>query len=273
MFIYEIEHRASKVFLLEYACLLAMSDKGSEPTAREISENAENFIQPYSQCIDGYEFSKLKEYTNTFDLLLEKMMTYYTTNHSSFLTDSLRNGSEKYDFDDHSVLAVYNGQDYGFDNMEEYLKWGYFPALGHVLNYSIQSILKKYGDNIEIKQRVIQELIFSGIDLMDINLDKIHAVMIGFDDIKVEILNYAVEILSSTKKIHLDEMTKKDKKLVLFELISFCVSNGKISNNQMDLLKKMCSCLRVDSAYLDEFMEVVQRLCAANKEAKELINE
>ncbi|HAY5568464.1 hypothetical protein B9T38_05835 [Acinetobacter sp. ANC 4218] len=273
MFLHEIEHKASKVFLLEYACLLAMVEKSSESTATEIRENEENFIQPYSQCIDDYELGKLKEYAQTFDSILEKKSNFFTTNHNSFLKDSLENGSEKYSFDDQEVSSIYNGKYYGFESMEEYLSNGYFPALGHVLNHSIQSIFKKYGDDKDVKQRVIHELISSGIDLMDINPEKIHGVMISFEDIKSEILRDSVEILSSTKTAYLDEMTNKDKKSVLFELISFCFNSGKISNNQMDLIKQICICLRVDSAYIEEFMEVIQRLFAANKEAKELINE
>ncbi len=276
MFLHEFEHKAAKAIFLEYGCLLAMADKGFIPTAEEISDSLDSFVQPYADCITDYELKKLKEYAKELDFALCMKNEYFSssdyTNHAYFLQNILEKDSEKYDFHDECVSHVYGGH-YGFDGLEECLESGYFPALGRILKLAVQEVLKKYGDDKETKQRVIHELISSGVDLMDINPEKIHGVMISFEDIKSKILRDSVEILSSTKTAYLDEMTNKDKKSVLFELISFCFNSGKISNNQMDLIKQICICLRVDSAYIEEFMEVIQRLFAANKEAKELINE
>ena len=41
----------------------------------------------------------------------------------------------------------------------------------------------------------------------------------------------------------------------------------------MELIQYFCICLKIDLAYIEEFIEVLQRLIAADKEAKELINE
>ena len=277
MFLHEFEHKVAKAIFLEYGCLLAMADKSLVHTAEEINENPDDFVQPYSDCISDYELNKLKEYAKELDLILCKGNEYFYsndyTNHSYFLKNILEKDSEKYDFNDQCISSVYCGSYYEFEGIEAYLACGYFPALGRILKLALQEVINKYGDNIEIKQRVIQELIFSGIDLMDINPEKIQNVMIRLEDIKSEILTNAIVFSTATKKSYIEEMTTKDKKLILFELIRFCISSGKISNSQMSLLQKICICIHVDLAYIEEFTEVINRLNSANKEAKELINE
>ena len=276
MFLHEFEHKAAKAIFLEYGCLLAMADKSLAFTAEEISENPDNFVQPYSDCINDYELKKLKEYAKELDLALclknEYFPSNYYTNHTYFLRNILEKDSEKYDFNDECISSVYGGG-YGFDGLEECLESGYFPALGRILKLALQEVLKKYGDDKETKQRVIHELISSGVDLMDINPEKIQNVMITLEDIKSEILKNAIVIVTVTKNSYLEEMTVKDKKLILFELLNFTLTKGKISVQEMELIQYFCICLKIDLAYIEEFMEVIQRLISADKEAKELINE
>lgn len=273
MFLHKFEHMASKVLFLEYACLLAMADGSSDTD--EVGVNENNSTQSYFNYIDINELNSLKKYAEELDLgLLTKSDSFGTTCtvHQSFLKASLTKDCGKYYFFNNEAISGLI-EDQCFYSLSDNQKYKFFPALGSVLKLSQQGKIEKYSDDKSIKQRVINELISSGVDLMEINPENIHRVMISFDDIKGEILKNSTAILSSTKNAYLDEMTNKDKKLVLFELISFCSNNGKISNNQMDLIQQMCTCLRVDSAYIEEFMEVIQRIFAVNKEAKELINE
>lgn len=276
MFLHEFEHKAAKAIFLEYGCLLAMADKGFIPTAEEISDSLDSFVQPYADCITDYELKKLKEYAKELDFALCMKNEYFSssdyTNHAYFLQNILEKDSEKYDFHDECVSHVYGGH-YGFDGLEECLESGYFPALGRILKLAVQEVLKKYGDDKETKQRVIHELISSGVDLMDINPEKIQNVMITFEDIKNEILKNAILFFTATKNSYLDEMTVKDKKLILFELLNFTLGKGQVSAQEMQLIHYCCICLKIDLAYIEEFVEIIQRLITADKEAKELINE
>lgn len=277
MFLNEFEHKAAKAIFLEYGCLLAMADKGLAPTAAEISENPDNFVQPYSDCINDHELNTLKRYAKELDLALCMENEYFYSgdynNHSQFIMSILEKDNEKYDFNDQCISCIYNARYCDFDGLEACLESGYFPALGRILKLALQEVLKKYGDDKEIKQRIIHELISSGVDLMDINPEKIQNVMITLEDIKNEILKNALMFFAATKESYIEEMTAKDKKLILFELLNFTLSKGEISEREMYLMQIICICLKIDSAYIEEFIEVIQRLIAANKEAKELINE
>ncbi len=44
----------------------------------------------------------------------------------------------------------------------------------------------------------------------------------------MEILKNAILLFTATKNIYLDEMTVKDKKLILFELLNFTLGKGQV---------------------------------------------
>ena len=75
------------------------------------------------------------------------------------------------------------------------------------------------------------------------------------------------------KSEYLLDGSKKDRKIIIFELIKCCLSYSQLGRVEKIIINKICHFLKIDVEYIDEFEEVIIRLLSLHKEAKELINE
>ena len=82
-----------------------------------------------------------------------------------------------------------------------------------------------------------------------------------------------MDLIFAMKSEYLLDGSKKDKKIIIFELIKCCFDYSKFGEIEKSIISKICKNLKVDMEYIEEFEDIVNQLLIVSKEAKELINE
>ncbi|QEY24611.1 hypothetical protein D0T90_09150 [Neisseria animalis] len=119
----------------------------------------------------------------------------------------------------------------------------------------------------------MMKLVGEGFDILKITPDVIRYMMVSLPTISEGILLKTAEDVISYKGKEADDLTERDKKIIVFELIGAGFSSGAFEDSERKLLEHICQLLKVDSEYIEEFTEVMGRLAAVNKEVADLINE
>ena len=99
----------------------------------------------------------------------------------------------------------------------------------------------------------------------------------GFSLTITSVKNYILERtankLISIRKKSIGHLNSKEKKIILFELIRTSYSNRYFGDNEKSLLLYISKILDIENEYIEEFLEVSEKLFAINKELAILINE
>ena len=148
-----------------------------------------------------------------------------------------------------------------------------FPTLRVVLKTVIDEVLAQYGNDVEVKQEVMQYLLTNGEDILNLNPQKIQGCMASLPKIKQEILQRSVQAVLEPKQTMGITLSEREKKIILCELIGAAYSSGAFEAEEKQLLESICQTLDIDSEYIEEFDDVVAKLFKANQELAELINE
>ncbi len=147
--------------------------------------------------------------------------------------------------------------------------------------YELRSILEEqanlafseYSKLEDFKKEAMLSLISSGVDVLEINPKMVEEAMLTTSTLKQDILRRTVKELIFIKKDVLGKFESKEKKIILFELIGAGYSSGHFGDEERSLLLYICELLRIESEYIEEFLEVSERLFTINKDLAILINE
>lgn len=250
MFLNQLSTPLQKALFLELAMLVMMASHDDDASEQMAKYNSDAVLSKFLASINTKEAEMLKEYqkevfTNTkyqnIDFL-EKTFSKYIDGFNK----SLKNA-------------------YGSDKQ--------FPTLRDVLKTVIDEVLAQYGNNPEVKQEVIQYLLANGEDILNLNPQKIQSCMASLPKIKQEILQHTVRAAFKPKQEMGLTLSEREKKIILCELIGAAYSSGAFEAEEKQLLESICQTLDIDSAYIEEFDDVMAKLFKVNQELAELINE
>ena len=285
MFLNDLSTPLQKALFLELATLMMMA-AGDSNTSSKVKNsdlsNASPSLQALLQYINESEKSMLLEYQNEMfrsssslssSSLYENLVSSYIDGSYDAPYDAPR--FLKYIFGNaiNSFKADLDTSHIEFNCEADLNTSKTFPAFGKILEQAIKEILEKYAADAAIKQEVMQQLLADGEDIMSLTPPKIQAAMIRLPLIRQEILVRSVYWLITPKQTIGLDLSVREKKIVLFELIGAGFSSGAFEQAEKDLLKVICTALHVDEEYIDEFTDVMGKIFTANKEAAELINE
>lgn len=272
MFLNDLSAPLQKALFLELATLMMMaagdSNTSSKVTNSDLS-NTSPSLQALLQYINESEKSMLLEYQNE----MFQSSSSLSRNRLSRYIDAPRFLEYIFGNAVNSFKADLDTSHIEFNFEADLNTSETFPAFGKILEQAIKEILEKYAADAEIKQEVMQQLLADGEDIMSLTPPKIQAAMIRLPLIREEILVRSVYWLITPKQTIGLDMSTREKKIVLFELIGAGFSSGVFEQAEKDLLKVICTALHVDEEYIDEFTDVMGKIFTANKEAAELINE
>lgn len=234
-------------------------------------------------------FLILEKYAKIFDQNINEENYYYLKNeknYSKFLEDGIMRDydgaykiDEKYTHIDllgghsSSVLAYRHVTFEG--SVEKPTKESYFPYLFSAFGYFMQRILDeiRIKDSTENSQIALEQLMWGDVDSYNDSHEIFYKEILSSPEIRVNVFCGVLDLILDIKSRYLVNMNGKEKKVIIFELIKLCIINGKFNALEKSLMKKISQALNIDVEYLEEFEDVIGRILAVKKEAKELINE
>lgn len=148
-----------------------------------------------------------------------------------------------------------------------------FPYLFSIFGYFMQQEIGQINDNVEDKATTIGQLLRDQSDSSNSSNKDVYKEKLLLPDVKIEILNNVLDLIFAMKSEYLLDGSKKDKKIIIFELIKCCFDYSKFGEIEKSIISKICKNLKVDMEYIEEFEDIVNQLLIVSKEAKELINE
>lgn len=121
-------------------------------------------------------------------------------------------------------------------------------------------------------------------ELMNVLEKEIAAFLIKYDqlgedfrstitNVKNYILERTADELISIRKKSISHLNSKEKKIVLFGLVRAGYSSRYFEDRGKSLLLHICKSLDIEIDYIDEFIEISERLFSINTELETLINE
>lgn len=259
MFLKELQEESQKTLFLELTALIMMAEGDKETTSKQIKKvKLDNKSSAFFQNIDENEIKVLSEYAvelgeNSLDGLLSS--NGYDSNkpveESSIITSSILN---RMAFATNSLLN------------SRY-------KLRSILEEQANLAFDEYSQLEGFKKEAMLTLISSGVDVLKINPKMVEEAMLTTSILKQKILRRTAKELISIKKDSLGKFESKEKKIILFELIGAGYSSGHFGDEERSLLLYICELLRIESEYIEEFLEVSERLFTINKDLAILINE
>ena len=121
-------------------------------------------------------------------------------------------------------------------------------------------------------------------ELMNVLEKEIAALLIKYDqlgedfrstitNVKNYILERTADELISIRKKSISHLNSKEKKIVLFGLVRAGYSSRYFEDRGKSLLLHICKSLDIEIDYIDEFIDISERLFSINMELETLINE
>lgn len=267
MFLKELKEVTQKNLFLELAALIMMAD-GNEATTcqkvkgvkfdknnytffQNIDENKINVLNVYSEELGITDFDGLflKSYIESMNI-----SSTLALQASRLMTDAMINLGHV-DIDVESIIRNNNFQ------------------LVNVLKDKIASTLHEYSQLEHFKKEIMLEIFTSGEEVLNINPAMIERFILKKSIIKQEILRRTAKELIAIRQENLEHFDIKEKKIILFELIGAGYSRGYFGDDEKSLLLCIGESLDIENEYIEEFLEVSQKLFTINKELTILINE
>ena len=252
MFLKELQEESQKTLFLELTALIMMAEGDKETTSKQIKKvKLDNKSYAFFQNIDENEVKVLSEYAVELgevdlDDLFSKGHTSSNGNFKSASTAALA----------HLNIAVNTRY-----------------KLRSTLEDQANLVFDEYSQLEDFKKEVMLSLISSGIDVLNINPKMIEGAMLTTSILKQDILKRTAKELISIRKDALGNFNNKEKKIMLFELIGAGYSSGHFGDDEKALLIYICELLNIENEYIEEFLELSERLFAINKDLIILINE
>lgn len=252
MFLKELQEESQKTLFLELTALIMMAEGNKETTSKQIKKvKLDNKSQAFFQNIDENEVKVLSEYAIELgEIDLEGLFSKdYTSSNGSFK----------------------NASTVAFAHLNVAVNTRY--KLRSTLEEQANLAFDEYSQLEDFKKETMLTLISSGVDVLKINPKMVEEAMLTTSILKQEILRRTAKELISIKKDALGKFESKEKKITLFELIGAGYSSGHFGDEEKSLLLYICELLHIESEYIEEFLEISERLFAINKDLTILINE
>ena len=227
----------------------------------------------------------LNKYASVFDQNINEKNYYYLKNeknYSKFLENGIMRDfdgvykiDEKYTHIDNFGGSSSNIFEYSHITFEESIrgsaKESCFPYLFSIFGYFMQKKLNEItkGD-IENYPTTFGQLLENTYDP---SYEAIYKEKLSTLEIKAEVFDNVLDLIFIMKSDHLKNISNSEKKIIIFQLIKCCFDYGKFGDIEKTIISKICKYLKVDAEYIEEFEDVIVKILALNKEAKELINE
>lgn len=256
MFLNQLSTPLQKALFLELAMLVMMASHDDDASEQIAEYNSDAVLSKFLASISTKEEKMLKEYQ-------KEVFTNTMYQDFDFYFDFL----EKTFSEDIDAFDEYLREAYSYSSADR------FPTLRVVLKTVIDEVLAQYGNDVEVKQEVMQYLLTNGEDILNLNPQKIQGCMASLPKIKQEILQRSVQAVLEPKQTMGITLSEREKKIILCELIGAAYSSGAFEAEEKQLLESICQTLDIDSEYIEEFDDVVAKLFKANQELAELINE
>lgn len=254
MFLKDLKEESQKNLFLELTALIMMAEGDKETTSKQIKKvKLDNKSYAFFQNIDENEVKVLLEYA--VELGESDLDVLFASKHQDSSNNLLFSGGSMLD-----RIA-----------MNQSLNKKY--ELTSILEKQANLAFTEYSQLEDFKKEVMLSLISSGVDVLKISPKMIEGAMLTTPTLKQDILRRTAKELISIKKDSLGKFESKEKKIILFELIGAGYSSGHFGDEERSLLLYICELLHIESEYIEEFLEVSERLFAINKDLAILINE
>lgn len=251
MFLKELQEESQKTLFLELTTLIMMAEGDKETTSKQIKKvKLDNKSFAFFQNIDENEVKVLLEYA--VELGEVDLDDLFSKDHAS-----------NAGLFGHATLSGM------MSNIEQNTKY----KLRSILEEQANLAFDEYSQLEDFKKEAMLTLISSGVDVLKINPKMIEEAMLTTSILKQKILRHTAKELISIKKDTLGKFESKEKKIILFELIGAGYSSGHFGDDERSLLLYICELLHIESEYVEEFLEVSERLFKINKDLLVLINE
>lgn len=271
MFLNQLTEPLHKALFRELAMLVMMAEGSRENsvfTAEEIEEMS--ILGLFMQNISEEETKVMYEYSK--ELALEEFDPELRAYDKDL---DIKHGYEA-DVDDDTLRL----DDETIEKIEEALSddedihsaYGHFYSYLVILIYALNKILALRAQEESIREAAIKKLIVSGEDILNPSPLSMQKMILSLPGIQQEVLELTAKYLIDTKRHYLN-LSAREIKIILFELIGAGFSSGRLENEERQLIDKICGYLNADAEYIDEFIDVMGRIFVAHKEAAELINE
>lgn len=264
MFLKNLKKKPQKTLFLELATLIMMAE-GSQSTTSEKIQKLESKSKSYIffQNIDENEINVLNAYAEELEVEnIDGLFSLNSTADAEAVAIAMRhfrqNIFEQSEKDRRDIEAAINSN--GFKLMT-------------VLEEQTASTLSEYSRLDDFKKEVMSNIFSSGEDVLNINPAMIERFMLDTPIMKQDILKRTVKELVAVKQETIERFESKEKKIILFELIGAGYSSGHFGDDEKSLLIYICELLSIENEYIEEFLEVSERLFAINKDLAILINE
>lgn len=257
MFLKELKEKPQRILFLELAVLIMMAEGSQSTTSERIQE-----LEPQS-----------KRYA-----LIPKLETE-SKKYACF--QRLESNGRKYVFlqnlDENEInaLDIY-AKELEIRSIDGLFSWrssnnGF--ELMSVLEEQTSLVLNKYDTLDKFKEELKLNTVSSDVDALNMHTEVAENFVLTISSVKNYILKHTAKELFSMRKESISHLKSKEKKIILFELIGVCYSSGNFNDVEKDLLIYMCELLSIENEYIEEFLEVSERLFAINKDLTILINE
>lgn len=262
MFLKELQEESQKTLFLELTALIMMAEGNKETTSKQIKKvKLDNKSQAFFQSIDENEIHVLNAYAEELGILRIDRLFLESDTADSAIAVAIN-----------SRLPMLKGTNLHNLAIETAIKKRQFQLIS-VLKEQTDLAFSEYSQLENFKKEVMLNLISSGVDVLNINPKLIEEAILTTSALKQDILRRTAKELISIKKDILGKLEGKEKKIILFELIGAGYSSGHFGDEEKSLLLYICELLHIESEYVEEFLEISERLFAINKDLTILINE
>lgn len=274
MFLTDLDAPKKELFL-ELLILLLMYERVEDIEYDDVleSNNKEPLLLPFTAAINTDALTIVKKVANRIGKngLVENFYEDLNATPSSQygalfgnLTSSIFGG-----------LAGSEQKKESSQNWTQSYDYSLFRDLRRTLVDITQAKIDEYSQNTHVRQAVINEITQSGIDFFSINPKVIQIFTANLDQIRQEILLQTAETVVEKKKIEGIELSNKEKKIYLYNLLYFCIDGNKDLDGEhaSSLLKAITLSLGLDLAYIDEFKSLVKQYVQIEQELVILIKE
>lgn len=259
MFLKDLNKESQKLLFLELAALIMMAE-GNKSTTSEKIKKLEPFSKRYA-VIPKLD-SEIKKYKCFHTLDSESKKYLFLQNIDENEINSLETYAKEIE------IKFIN------DSLQSYFKKDIFELMNssnefklmNVLEGEINSVLDKYEQLDELKKEIISNNFLN-------SKETVEDFILTMSIVKSYILKRTAGELISIRQKSTGHLNSKEKKIILFELIGAGYSSEVFEDSEKSLLLYICNLLDIENEYIDEFVEVSERLFAINKDLETLINE
>lgn len=297
MFLDQLETKSAQSLFLELACLVAMIEGDSiylGPLEEQLLQDNSQEQEPKVATGIGFGLAasslamggitgrmaataaklaslgeKQANYSESFNSLIPKERKDYIAPYASFIDQAELEKLNAY-------IKEFGQDESYFKNLLEHSltktsKRGKFNSLKFIFDEVKKEILLQYESNDLVKKAIFEKLIQQNYDLLSLDKELIQTMILELPEIKLQVFQNVLNKLIEERNAQ--ELSERDKKIIIFELIGLGISNNYFAENELKIIREISNKIGSDSEYIDEFIPVINNLYQNQKQAIELINE